>query len=132
MSFSPPQLINAAHGVEHFDCGKDSLNEYLKRFALGNTAAGIARTYVVPAQNNSVIAYYSLTAGSVEKANVPERIGKGTPHHPIPVVLLARLAVDLRFQGQGLGRGMLQDALRRTLSAADVIGIRALLVHAKD
>jgi predicted N-acetyltransferase YhbS len=68
----------------------------------------------------------------VEKAGVPERIAKGIPNHPVPVVLLARLAIDHRFQHQGLGKGLLRDALLRTLSAAETIGIRALLVHAKD
>ncbi|MGA2173388.1 MAG: GNAT family N-acetyltransferase [Verrucomicrobiota bacterium] len=133
MSFSPPALITAGDKVEAFDCGEESLNHYLKRFALTNTAAGIARTYVtIVSGEASVIGYYSLTAGSVVKASVPARIAKGIPSHPVPVVLLARLAVDRRFQRQGIGKGLLKDALRRSLSAAEVIGIRAILVHAKD
>jgi len=78
------------------------------------------------------VGYYSLSAGSVEKSSVPERVGKGIPRHPVPVVLLARLAVDHQFQRGGIGKGLLRDALQRALSAADVIGIRAVLVHAKD
>ncbi len=101
MSFAAlPVLLTARHRVEDFDCGNESLNLYLKRFALTNTASGTARTYVATAIGEaSVIGYYSLAAASVEKAQVPERVGKGTPNHPVPVVLLARLAVDLRFQG---------------------------------
>src|SRR5437867_3239571 len=100
MTFSAPALITAEHQVEAFDCGHASLDQYLKRFALTNTAAGTARTYVVtPSGEHGVIAYCSLAAGSVEKAQVPERVAKGIPRHPVPVVLLARLAVDRRFQG---------------------------------
>ena len=133
MSFSPPALITAEHQVEGFDCGKDSLDQYLKRFALTNTAAGTARTYVTtPSGERSVIGYYSLAAGSIERADAPERVAKGVPNYPVPVVLLARLAIDRRFQGQGIGKGLLRDALQRALSAAEVIGVRAVLVHAKD
>lgn len=133
MSFSIPALITAENHVDDFDCGKESLNHYLKRFALTNTAAGTARTFVTTLiGEHSVVAYYSLAAGSVEKAQVPERVAKGVPNHPIPVVLLARLAVDRDFQGKGVGKGLLRDALLRSLSAAEVIGIRAILVHAKD
>jgi len=133
MSFSLPALITAQHRAENFDCGAESLNQYLKRFALTNAASGTARTYVTTSGPELlVIGYYSLAAGSVERANVPERVGKGVPNHPVPVVLLARLAVDRFFQGKGLGRGLLRDALQRTVSAADIIGVRAILVHAKD
>jgi len=123
----------AEHQVDSFDCGKEPLNNYLRRFALANTAAGIARTYVATRPGEqSVVGYYSLAAGSVEKAQLPERIAKGIPNHPVPVVLLARLAVDQRFHHHGIGKGLLRDALERALSAANVIGIRAVLVHAKD
>ena len=133
MSFTQPALIAAQHQLEAFDCGNESLNQYLKRFALTNSAAGVARTYVTtPTGEPAVAGYYSLAAGSVEKARVSERVAKGLPLHPIPVVLLARLAVDQLFQGKGLGKGLLRDALQRTLAAAEVIGVRAVLVHAKD
>jgi GNAT superfamily N-acetyltransferase len=119
--------------VEAFNCSKESLNQYLKRFALTNTAAGVARTYVTtPTGEVIVTGYYSLAAGVVEKARVPARVAQGVPQHPAPVVLLARLAVDQRVQGQGIGKGLLRDALHRTLAAANVIGVRAILVHAKD
>ena len=133
MSFTRPALITAQPQVEAFDCANEPLNQYLKRFALTNSASGVARTYVTTPTGDPVVAgYYSLAAGSVEKARVPERVAKGLPLHPIPVVLLARLAVDQRFQGRGLGKSLLRDALQRTLAAAEVIGIRAVLVHAKD
>jgi GNAT superfamily N-acetyltransferase len=133
MNFLPPALITAEHRVENFDCGQESLNQYLKRFALTNTAAGTARTYVTTGIGEmSVVGYYSLAAASVEKANVPERVAKGVPNHPVPVVLLARLAIDRRVQGKGLGKALLRDALLRALAAAEVVGIRAMLVHAKD
>ncbi len=133
MSFLPPALLTAEHQVEGFDCGRESLNQYLRRFALTNTAAGTARTYVTTSSEGAVVVgYYSLAAGSVEKAAVPDRIAKGVPNHPIPVILLARLAVDRRFQGKGIGKGLLRDALVRALAAAEVVGVRAILVHAKD
>jgi GNAT superfamily N-acetyltransferase len=133
MNLALPALITAGHEVEAFDCGTESLNQYLKRFALTNTAAGTARTYVTTLTGlMAVIGFYSLAAGSVEKREAPERVAKGVPSHPIPVVLLARLAVDRKFQGLGVGKGLLRDALLRVSAAADIVGIRALLVHAKD
>ena len=133
MSFAVPVLLTSEFRLENFDCGKESLNQYLKRFALTNIAAGIARTYVttIPGEKE-VIGYYSLAAGSVEKASAPERVTKGAPNLPVPLVLIARLAVDKRYHGQGLGKGLLRDGLLRVVTAADVIGVRAVLVHAKD
>lgn len=133
MSLILPTVITAGHNSSNFDCGKDSLNQYLKRFALPNSASGVARTYVTTRpEEQGVLGYYSLAAGSVEKAFVPERVSKGTPSHPIPVVLVARLAVDRSAQGQGIGKELLRDALSRVVAAADIIGVRAVLVHAKD
>jgi GNAT superfamily N-acetyltransferase len=133
MTFRPPELLTVQHDIQAFNCGSTQLNNYLQRFALSNNAAGSARTYVCCSEGSvAVIGYYSLCAGSIEKASSPERVGKGMPNHPIPVVLLARLAVDQRQQGKGIGQGLLKDALIRCLNAADAIGIRAVLVHAKD
>ena len=133
MSFLAPTLISAEFLVEEFDCGKEPLNQYLKRFALVNTAAGVARTYVTVINGEwAAMGYYSLAAGSAERAHAPERVTKGTPNYPVPVVLIGRMAVDKRCQGQGLGKGLLRDALLRIASAAEVIGVRAVLVHAKD
>ena len=133
MTVGAPELLRVQHDVAGFDCGSAALNNYLKRFALSNNAAGSARTYVsCSAESGVVAAYYSLCAAAIEKAAAPERIAKGMPSHPIPVVLLARLAVDRQHQGKGVGAALLKDALLRSLNAADAIGIRAVLVHAKD
>lgn len=126
------EKLSAAHSVEAFDCGKEPLDRFLKRFALANQKAGSAQTYVVCRSDHRVVGYYSLCVGAVEHAEAPERVGKGLARHPIPVMLLARLAVDRSEQGQGLGKALLKDALLRTAQAADIAGIRALLVHAKD
>ena len=123
--------LAAHHVVDSFECGKPPLDQFLQRFALVNQKTGSARTYVV-CRSRRVVGYYSLVVGAVEHARAPLRIGKGLPRHPIPVMLLARLAVDVREQGRGLGRALLKDALSRTDRAADIAGIRALLVHAKD
>jgi GNAT superfamily N-acetyltransferase len=131
--FSAPAPITSAHDVADFDCGHSALNEFLVKYALANTSAGLARTYVVTLVHQpAVVGYFSIAAGSVEKENVPGRVAKGTPRHPIPVALLARLAVDLKYQGQGLGKGLLQQALVKILDASRTIGIRAVLVHAKN
>lgn len=126
-----PVLLSKFHGVEHFDCGAESLNTYLKRFALINNQNGSARTYVA-LRGNEVVGYYTLTPGSVEREQVTERVGQGLARHPVPIILLARLAVGRTEQKIGLGQGLLRDALIRVVSAADIIGGRALLVHAKD
>ena len=128
---SPVEKLDATHDVDSFECGEEPLDRFLKRFALANQKADSARTYVA-CRGLTVIAYYSLAAGAVEHADAPLRVGKGLVRHPIPVMLLARLAVDLTWQGRGLGKALVKDALLRTAAAADIAGIRALLVHAKD
>jgi GNAT superfamily N-acetyltransferase len=131
--FSAPTLITGAHDVRSFDCGNTALNEFLIKHALANTSAGLARTFVTtPVDQPVVIGYFSIAAGSVERENVPERVAKGTPRHPIPVALLARLAVDSKYQGQKLGEGLLKHALLKILEASKTIGLRAVLVHAKN
>lgn len=124
--------LDASHEVDGFDCRKEPLDRFLKRFALVNQKAGTAQTYVACRGGRRVLGYYSLAVGAVEHANAPERVGKGLARHPIPIMLLARLAVDRSEQGRGLGKALLRDALLRTAQAADIAGIRALLVHAKD
>ena len=136
---SPVEKLDATHDVDSFECGKEPLDRFLKGFALANQKADSARTYVA-CRGLTVLAYYSLAAGAVEHADAPLRVGKGLARHPIPVMLLARLAVDLTWQGRGLGKVLVKDALLRTAAAADIAGIRALrragipalLVHAKD
>ena len=131
-SFSAVQKLDASHDVDAFDCGKEPLDRFLQRHALVNQKAGSAQTYVVCRGEQRVAGYYSLAVGAVEHAEAPGRVSKGLARHPIPVMLLARLAIDRSEQGKGLGKALLKDALLRTAQAADIAGIRALLVHAKD
>ena len=128
---SAVETLSADHDHSNFDCGKPALDSWLKRFALANQAAGASRTYVVH-RSGRVVAYFALAAGSVEREAVPGRIAQGLARHPVPVVILARLAVDEREQGRGMGKMLLKDALLRIADAGDVIGVRAVLVHAKD
>ncbi len=114
-----------------FDCGSEPLNHYLQRFAWTNQQAGAARTYVAT-RGERVVGYYTLAYASIEHQAAAARIRQGLAKHPIPVMLLARLAVDRCEQGQGLGKGLLKDALLRTLQAAEIAGLRAVIVHAKD
>jgi GNAT superfamily N-acetyltransferase len=107
------------------------LNQFLQRHALNNQRANSAQTYVC-CDGEAVVGFYSLAVSSVDHPSAPEPVVKGLARHPVPVIILARLAVDQSFQGKGLGRALLKDALRRTLMAADIAGIRAVLVHAKD
>jgi len=129
---SAVEALNETHDLSRFDCGRHaSLNQWLRRYARLNQRSDAARTYVVH-RNGVVVGYYSLTAGSVAKEEAPERIAKGLARHAIPIVLLARLAVDHREQGRGLGKALLKDALLRTIRAAETIAVRAILVHAID
>lgn len=125
------EKLRADHRLEAFDYGRDELNRYLVRYALQNQQAGAAQTYV-GLVGNHVVGYYSLAVGHVAREQAPERLTKGLARHPVPIMLLARLAVDRRWQGQGIGQALLKDAMLRTLQAADIAGIRAFAVHAKD
>jgi GNAT superfamily N-acetyltransferase len=130
-----PEPLASTHLITEFDCGKPSLNDWLKRHALQSQGSGSARTFVVTQSKHKtkeVIAYYSLVVGQVEPLAATERIRKGMGQYPIPVMLLARLAVSQSAQGQGLGIGLLQDAIRRTLQVAEHVGIRALATHPID
>lgn len=131
LPFAPVEKIRFDHDTESFQCGYPELERFLKRYAVVNQKAGTAQTYVV-CRGNRVVGYYSLAAGSMAHQDVPERIGQGLARHRVPLMILARLAVDSREQGKGLGAALLKDAMLRTLHAADILGIRAILVHAKD
>jgi GNAT superfamily N-acetyltransferase len=126
-----PELLIASHEINQFSCGSDPLDVFLKRYALTNQRAGGSRTYVI-ARDKRVVGYYTLAPGSVDPLQVPDRVAKGQPRHPIPVILLARLAIDASEQGRGLGKHLLLDAFRRAIAGAEVVGGRAVLVHAKD
>ncbi len=129
--WEPVRKLAVSDEVDGFDCGQPELNQFLQRFALINQKANSSQTYVC-CNELGVVGYYTLAVGSVVYQAAPGRISKGLAKHPVPVMILARLAADLAHQGQGLGRALLRDALLRTLQAADIAGIRSLLVHAKD
>jgi GNAT superfamily N-acetyltransferase len=131
LTFESVRKLAASDAVDLFDCGQPSLNQFLQRFALVNQKSNSSQTYV-SCRADSVVGFYSLSVGSVEPAAAAPRVIKGIPQHPVPVMILARLAVDLQHQGAGLGKALLRDALLRTALAAEFAGIRALLVHAKD
>ena len=125
------EKLHRSHAVDEFDCGREALNRFLARYALQNQQAGASQTYVALAAG-TVTGYYTLVVGQVEYDAAPERLTKGVARHPVPIMLLARLAIAKPWQGQGLGAGLLKDAMQRTLRAADIAGIRAFAVHAKD
>jgi len=125
------EKLRPDHRIEGFDCGREALNRYLLRYAGQNQQAGAAQTYV-GLVGGTVVGYHTLAVGHVTREEAPERLTKGLARHPVPIMLLARLAVDRRWQGQGIGKALLRDAMQRTLQAADIAGIRALAVHAKD
>ena len=127
-SLSAPELLEASHAVVEFECGTASLDDWLRRRALANQASGAARTFVV-CEGRRVVAYYALAPGAVTLATATGRFRRNMPE-PIPVVLLGWLAVDQRYQGQGLGRALFRDAALRVAAAADLIGVRGMLVHA--
>jgi predicted N-acetyltransferase YhbS len=126
-----PEPLHSKSPMAGFDCGKHSLNDWLQRHALQAQGSGSARTFVV-SDGATVLGYYSLVVGQVEPIEAPERVRKGMGQYPIPVMVLARLAVSHTAQGQGIGIGLLQDAIRRTLNVAEQVGIRALLTHPLD
>jgi len=125
------EKLRREHVLDAFDCGQPDLNAWLVKYALQNQSASAAQTYV-GLINNEVLGFYSLAVGQVEYSDAPERLRKGLAKHPVPVMLLARLAVHKDCQGKGVGRGLLRDAVLRTLQASEIAGIRALVVHAKD
>jgi predicted N-acetyltransferase YhbS len=126
---SGPEKLAKQHILAEFSCGVESLDAWLKRFAWQNQQSDLTTTFVAH-RRNRVVGYYSLTAGSVNREDAPARIAKGTPNHPIGVVLLARLAVDESEKGRGLGRALLKDALLRAESASEIVAVKAVLVHA--
>jgi GNAT superfamily N-acetyltransferase len=125
------EKLRRDHVLEAFDCGREELNRFLQRYAWQNQQAFASQTYV-GLVGNAVIGFYTLVVGQVQYEDSPQRLTKGLARHPVPIMLLARLAVDRRWHGQGVGGSLLKDAIERTLQAADIAGIRAFAVHAKD
>ena len=125
-----PQRLNASHDLSGFDCGEDSLNLWLVNHARQADTSGSARTFVVlESETSSVVGYFSLTVGQIDVVDAPARVAAGMGRFPIPVVLVARLAVDTKWQSKGLGRSMLREAVLKTLALSENVGVRAMLVH---
>jgi len=131
VSLRRPELLAPRHKLEEFDCGKPVLNDWLVRHARQAQGAGSTKTFVA-ADEDQVLGYFSLTVGQIDTFDVPERMRKGMGHYPLPVVLLARLAVSTSAQGRGLGWGLLQDAIARTVLISEQAGVRARLTHPLD
>ena len=125
------EKLTQAHSLAEFECSNTTLDIWLKRYAWTNQRAETSKTYVAH-RGARVLGYHSLVAGSVLKHEAPERIAQGLANHPVGVILLARLAVDKSEHGKGLGKALLGDALARICQAADVVGVRAVLVQAID
>jgi GNAT superfamily N-acetyltransferase len=133
VAYRPPEPLEKRHSLDDFDCGEPALDDWLKRHARSAHAAGSARVFVTTLDDGAtVVGYYALAVAQVAPEDATERALKGQPRaRPLPAILLARLAVDQRHQRAGLGRSLLQDVMLRCLDAAEAIGARVLLVHAK-
>jgi GNAT superfamily N-acetyltransferase len=129
MNLLAPELLSPDHQVSSFACGESVLDEWLKRRALGNQTSGASRTFVVTTGEKEVMGYYALAAGAVTHQGATRSIRQNMPD-PIPVMVLARLAVDARAQGMRLGAALLQEALQRCVLVSQSTGVRAMLVHA--
>ena len=131
MNLSAPAPLDASYRLDGFDCGKPALTDWLLRHARQAQGSGSARTFV-SCDGERVAGYYSLTVGQIDTLEAPERVRRGMGQYPIPLVILARLAVDVDYQGRGLGFSLLQDATHRAMAVAEHAGIRAMLTHPLD
>lgn len=129
LALSAPQPLATAHLLDEFACGETSLDEWLKRRALANQMSGASRTFVVADQTGRVYGYYAMAAGAVSHQTATSSVRRNMPD-PVPVMVLARLAIDHRAQGIKLGAALLQDAVHRAVAVSQNAGVRALLVHA--
>ncbi len=126
--FSAPEKLTSSHDVSEFECGESSLDSWLKRRALQNEEAGASRTYVLRARQE-IAGYYALATGAIAHVEATGKVRRNTPD-PVPVIILGRLAIASKFQGGGIGSALLRDAVLRIVQAAEIAGIRAILVHA--
>lgn len=125
----PPESLSAGHKLAEFECGEASLDDWLKRRSLANHLSGASRTFVVTDPNRRVFGYYAMASGAVAHSQTTSAVRRNMPN-PVPVMVLGRLAVDLRAQGIKLGAALLQDAVGRARAVAQNTGVRAVLVHA--
>jgi GNAT superfamily N-acetyltransferase len=126
-----PVPLTAGHDTSAFACKHESLSVWLHKRALANAASGASRTYVVCDDQDRVVGYYALAAGSIASEAAPGRLRRNMPD-PLPVIVLGRLAVHSDWSGRGIGSGLLKDAVLRSIQASELIGVRALLCHAID
>jgi len=131
VTITAPEKLCERHTTIAFDCGNGDLNRFLKKHAHINQLSGNSTTYVACSENE-IVGYYTIILASVAHRDVSAKVKAGQPRYPIPVILLARLAIDTAWHGKGLGKGLLKDACMRVLMVADIAGCRALLIHAKD
>ena len=132
MAYAGPELLDGEHLLEGFDCGKPALNGWLIRHALNNQANGTSRTWVVAdAGSLEVVAFYASATASVLRRTTPKKMQRNQPEE-MPAVLLARMGVDVRHKGRGLGAALLKHFMLKALEVAQSVGVRILLVHAKD
>ena len=132
VKLNPPTLITPELDLTEFFCGRAALDDWLKTHALQAGSSGTANTFVLFDENESVIGYYSLLMGNISHVEATERVRKGTGRYPIPVIVLARLAVDQKFQGQGIGRALLRDAVIRGVNISKEVAFRAITTHPLD
>lgn len=128
LPFSAPEKLTSSHDVSQFECGEPALDNWLKKRALQNEEAGASRTYVLRT-GNEIAGYYALATGAIAHAEAAGRVRRNMPD-PVPVIILGRLAIASKFQGRGIGTALLRDAVLRIMQAAEIAGIRAILVHA--
>ena len=128
IQFSAPQKLTASHDVSQFECGEPALDTWLKRRALQNEETGASRTYVL-CTGQEIAGYYALATGAIAHAEAAGRVKRNMPN-PVPVIIIGRLAIASKFQGRGIGTALLRDAVLRTFQAAEIAGIRAILIHA--
>jgi GNAT superfamily N-acetyltransferase len=128
LDISEPEKLSPDHDLSQFQCGEPDLDDWLKRRALQNEESGASRTYVI-LSGRRIVGYYALAAGAAERASVSGRVRRNMPN-PVPVMVIGRLAIDVQYQGRGIGSALLRDAVLRTAQAAEIAGIRAVLVHA--
>lgn len=129
LQLSAPQALTNSHVLDEFDCGEAVLDEWLKRRSMANQLSGASRTFVVADQEGCVYGYYAMAAGAVSHQMATRSVRQNMPD-PVPVMVLARLAVDVRVQGSAIGAALLQDAVNRALEVSLNAGVKALLVHA--
>ena len=132
MAYAGPELLAGAYRLEGFDCGKPALNEWLLRRSLANQSTGTSRTWVVvESELRQVVAFYASATASILRSSTPKPMRRNQPDE-MPTILLARMGVDARHQGHGLGAALLKHFMLKALEVAQSVGVRILLVHAKD